>query len=524
MSTLHQLVGHSYEWHNVACLQEAQYYITVEGAESIAALYKEPVFRSLIVSYLSNSIFTFLVQQSALSKRCKMNPFTSSSPPPESSTLSTINTQDLESIQQPIELSITSTTSTIPRSRKPTEKHRIRTSFVWSHMPGPANTIYQKGVPEVIYWRCKYCPKEYRESGGTAHIAGHLRAIHKVIDTPQEQQKISQQLSISAAMERGLETQHKRRRLDTIQSNTIDPSTLEQLFIRWISRCSVSFRMTEIPEFRDLLLYLNPEVNNWLPTSHNTIHKWTIRSYNNERTRVIQAVQSALSKIHFTVDLWTSTNNLALLGIIGHYITENGELRQSILGLREVHGRHTGENQASIVVNVIREFGIASKIGYFMMDNATNNDTMINALSGLLFDEYKIQYNAIHHRLRCNGHIINLVAKAFLFGHDEDAFSTINNPGVVDIPTDLEMEIWRQKGPLGKLHNIVVFIQRSPQREEGFLQLSHGKHLLRDQQTRWNSWFAMIDRAIQTDIKVAIDLYCFQHATDIQLDTLTAED
>lgn len=297
-------------------------------------------------------------------------------------------------------------------------------------------------------------------------------------------------------MARGLETQYKRRRLDSVQSTTINPSTLEQLFIQWISRCSVSFNIVEISEFRNLLAYLNPEVNNWLPTSHSTIHKWTMRCYDNERNQVIARVQSALSKIHFTVDLWTSPNKLPLVGIIGHYITENGDLCQSVLSLREIHGRHTGENQALIIVKVIAEFGIASKLGYFMMDNATNNDTMIATLSALLLNEYNIEYNAIHHQLRCNGHIINLVAQAFLFGYDNEAFSSESNPGIYTTPTELEMDLWRQKGPLGKLHNIVVFIQRSPQREETFLQLSQGRRLIRDQQTRWNSWFAMIDRAI----------------------------
>ena len=86
------------------------------------------------------------------------------------------------------------------------------------------------------------------------------------------------------------------------------------------------------------------------------------------------------------------------------------------------------------------------------------------------------------------------------------------------------MDLWRQKGPLGKLHNIVVFFHRSPQREETFLYLSHGKHLIRDQQTRWNSWFAMVDRAIQADIRIAIDLSCFQYKTYILLNTLAPEE
>ncbi len=62
------------------------------------------------------------------------------------------------------------------------------------------------------------------------------------------------------------------------------------------------------------------------------------------------------------------------------------------------------------------------------------------------------------------------------------------------------MENWRRKGPLGKLHNIVVYIQRSPQRIAAFLKLSSGKRLVRDNKTRWNSWYAMIDSAIQERI------------------------
>jgi hypothetical protein len=32
-------------------------------------------------------------------------------------------------------------------------------------------------------------------------------------------------------------------------------------------------------------------------------------------------------------------------------------------------------------MNVVDDYGSASKVGYFVMDNAKSNDTMINALS-----------------------------------------------------------------------------------------------------------------------------------------------
>ena len=64
-----------------------------------------------------------------------------------------------------------------------------------------------------------------------------------------------------------------------------------------------------------------------------------------------------------------------------HYIAENGDLQQSVLALQELDGQHTGQNQAESIVGVINDYGIASKVGYFMMDNANNNDTMMEALS-----------------------------------------------------------------------------------------------------------------------------------------------
>ena len=69
------------------------------------------------------------------------------------------------------------------------------------------------------------------------------------------------------------------------------------------------------------------------------------------------------------------------MGIIAHYINEEGILDNSVLALRNVIGEHTGANQADIIMDVLDEYGIASKLGYFVMDNATNNDTLVKKLS-----------------------------------------------------------------------------------------------------------------------------------------------
>jgi hypothetical protein len=49
--------------------------------------------------------------------------------------------------------------------------------------------------------------------------------------------------------------------------------------------------------------------------------------------------------------------------------------------MKEVDGAHTGENLSVPVLEVIKEWGIQENLGYFMMDNADNNNTMIKSIA-----------------------------------------------------------------------------------------------------------------------------------------------
>lgn len=83
------------------------------------------------------------------------------------------------------------------------------------------------------------------------------------------------------------------------------------------------------------------------------------------------------------------------------------------------------------------------------------------------------------------------------------------------------MKLWREKGPLRKLHNNVVYIQRSTQRIQEFLSLSSNKHLSQDNSTRQNSWYKIISLAIP--LSNAINIF-FHHQLESTLDKLQLED
>lgn len=116
-----------------------------------------------------------------------------------------------------------------------------------------------------------------------------------------------------------------------------------------------------------------------------------------------------------------------------------------MLALREMDG-HTGVDLAEVVYAVICEYKLEKILGYFVMDNAPDNDTMMTALSSTLRKELKIIYDAVHHRIRCQGHIINLAVKSLLFVTDQETLLEDEERSIYTV-TLSEIKQWRDKGP-----------------------------------------------------------------------------
>ena len=86
-------------------------------------------------------------------------------------------------------------------------------------------------------------------------------------------------------------------------------------------------------------------------------------------------------------------------------------------------------------------------------------------------------------------------------------------------PVD-DRERWRSFGCYGKLHNIVVWVQQSPQRMERFRSLSN-LQLVRDNFTRWHSYYDMCLRALE--VKEAL-ITLIVEEIDLETEALTATD
>lgn len=270
-----------------------------------------------------------------------------------------------------------------------------------------------------------------------------------------------------------------------------------------------------------------------LPKSGNTIRSWILNSFDKHKESLKIELQNAPYSIDFSFDLWTSNNGLAIIGIVGHWVSSAGMIHHGLLSMKKIQGAHSGNNQAALIIDMLTEYDLFHKIGYFTLDNATSNDSALRII-GEELQSRGVVFHWQEKRLRCFGHIINLIVKAFLYGTNSNTLLIVE-PDSSNLETspeelDTRLDHWRQHGPYGRLRNIITYICWTPQRREEFIQLTQQSSPdttaflpIAANQTRWNSDYHAINRALE--LRTPIELFVTRNLRNgLQEDQLDAED
>ncbi|KAJ6437604.1 CAP domain-containing protein [Purpureocillium lavendulum] len=305
----------------------------------------------------------------------------------------------------------------------------------------------------------------------------------------------------------------------------VDDELYNQALVNLLTAHSLPHSLVEWPEWYAMLHTVNYMAPGVVTQSRGQVPKLLEASFITHREKLRSKLKSSLTQGHFSIDIWSSPNHHSLLGIVAHFIDrECRQLRKALLALRELEGAHSGEAIAETFLTVIDSYGLHGQVGYFTLDNAYNNDTMLQAIAKAC------DFDTAHRRLRCNGHIINLAVQAFLFGRNKDAsdealrqvsqLSKDEQEGVADRRDTATA--WRRHGALGMLHNLVVWVRSSGQRYQAFSKAA-GRMIPQDNSTRWNSWYLMIHVAIKA--RKEVNSFIDDHYTegDISLDYLHPE-
>ncbi|GBC26953.2 zinc finger BED domain-containing protein RICESLEEPER 2-like [Rhizophagus irregularis DAOM 181602=DAOM 197198] len=270
--------------------------------------------------------------------------------------------------------------------------------------------------------------------------------------------------------------------------------------VYWIISDEQPFTIVQNLLFQKMIIRLNSEVK--IPSA-DTIHNDIIKIFKDEKEFIKKKLQEIPSKVSITLDAWTSKNQISFLGITIHWITNDWKLENTTLDFSHIEGPHSGENLASKLFEVLKEFELLQKILGISTDNTSNMNKMFSKFESIC--EYEgIEFIAKNQRIRCLAHIINLAVQNILKTLKEEA-------------PENENEILQENtstitlGVIAKLRTLIIKIRASSQKKEKFKRQCIALNikpleLIPDVKTRWNSTHNMIERAI-------ILRECFEKAT-----------
>ena len=375
-----------------------------------------------------------------------------------------------------------------------------------------SSAIYKHGAQLTTdgdnkFWLCKYChisgqhDSALFSSGATTSIIYHLKHLHKLEEFGYKP-VVSNPFDMAKGTTSFIPYLGSRRLV-------FNDFQFKDEFIDWVIDLDLTFRQATHQRTRSIFAGCLEDVDKILPKSPSTLSTWIKMMWDGDAGRrawLKDKLRLAKSKIHVSTDAWTSEEGTNYVGVVAHFLDEKHKLQTALLDLPPLKGTHSGENIAKLLSTVIELYDISATIGFFMMDNAGNNDTCIEELSK--------QYPTIteQSRLRCVGHILNLIVKALLFGQGVRKLEK----ELCGASDDEQFEIWRKHSFIGKLHNFCVWINRSDQRrellkqyilqayEEGSIEHLYTRVLV-DGGIRWNSVYDMIERALK--LRHAIDLF-----------------
>lgn len=168
----------------------------------------------------------------------------------------------------------------------------------------------------------------------------------------------------------------------------------------------IAFIIVENPAFRALFTMFSSTLAAWIPNNGDVLCSWIMKAYYNWKVLLAEEIRYAKSNIYLSFDLWTLLNLIAFVAVVAHYINDDAHFRTILIGLQQVIGSHAEEIIAEQVVQVIQEYGIEKRLKYFVLDNATSNDTCIEAILNEIWPDLIKKKR----KLWCIGHIINIAA------------------------------------------------------------------------------------------------------------------
>ena len=227
------------------------------------------------------------------------------------------------SLLSPMLPSSTSSTTqvTSKKSRSPVAKH--------SREP-------EEGEPErddsgrKLYY-CRYC-KDYK-TNTTTNLRRHLPSHGVKVEASTSIIKANASEMLHELWEKAcLETDVSEFE-QTILRKHLNRDVIDTALVNLIVVLNLSFRIVERKEFHLLCQALNFESKSYIPSSHSEVYAKLVSSFESEKDLVRKKLQSAISSLHISVDIWTTPNFYSCLAVCCSFVDRDGQRLSPLLAL-----------------------------------------------------------------------------------------------------------------------------------------------------------------------------------------------
>ena len=157
-------------------------------------------------------------------------------------------------------------------------------------------------IDEKTGLQCIWKSSESQKQSSTSNMQRHLERKHSVLPHCPNQQKDIRQV-------------FKKQGNLSIQEH------LERNILRWVIQDKQAFLVIESRAFQQIFEDI-PEIT--LPfTSRSTVNRRLQEQFKTQRSLLKEDLATTCKTIALSLDIWTSQNHYPILGIIGHWLTED---------------------------------------------------------------------------------------------------------------------------------------------------------------------------------------------------------
>lgn len=173
-------------------------------------------------------------------------------------------------------------------------------------------------------WKCAHCNEvQFATANGDNKIE-HLRSIHCITKSGNKVPSNPMDKHIDQAFQYN-EPTIRQSEYSVNLITAVHKNPFQDALVYFAVLCQLSLSLVTSTIFIEFLKQLYPAIQKILPSASDTIRKLIIATYTGKKEQKIKELARAKSMIHFSFDLWTSPNHLALLGILAHYVDEYGQ-------------------------------------------------------------------------------------------------------------------------------------------------------------------------------------------------------